>query len=77
LDFLGEIVPVLRRELDALRPADVPDAPTHASRLAAAQATARAEATDATDATDEATEAVSVDRWTGTRAEDANAPALR
>jgi putative FMN-dependent luciferase-like monooxygenase len=41
LDLLGEhVVPVLRRELDALRPADVPDAPTHASRvLAAAQAT--------------------------------------
>jgi alkanesulfonate monooxygenase SsuD/methylene tetrahydromethanopterin reductase-like flavin-dependent oxidoreductase (luciferase family) len=30
LDLLGgEVVPVLRKELDALRPADVPDAPTH------------------------------------------------
>jgi len=30
LDLLGgEVVPVLRRELDARRPADVPDAPTH------------------------------------------------
>ncbi|NHC15300.1 LLM class flavin-dependent oxidoreductase [Motilibacter deserti] len=36
LDILGEeVVPVLRRELDALRPAHVPDAPTHASRVAA------------------------------------------
>jgi putative FMN-dependent luciferase-like monooxygenase len=31
LDLLGEIVPVLRRELDAKRPAHVPDAPTHES----------------------------------------------
>jgi hypothetical protein len=31
----GEVVPVLRREFDALRPAHVPDAPTHASLLAA------------------------------------------
>ncbi|MFI6758037.1 LLM class flavin-dependent oxidoreductase [Micromonospora sp. NPDC050417] len=36
LDLLGEeVVPVLRRELDALRPAHVPDAPTHASLRAA------------------------------------------
>src|ERR671916_1177025 len=35
----GEVVPVLRRELDALRPAHVPDGPTHAARVAAAQAT--------------------------------------
>ncbi|NHC46252.1 LLM class flavin-dependent oxidoreductase [Motilibacter aurantiacus] len=36
LDILGEeVVPVLRRELDALRPAHVPDAPTHASLVAA------------------------------------------
>lgn len=36
LDILGEqVVPVLRKEFDALRPAaDVPDAPTHASLLA-------------------------------------------
>ncbi len=40
LDLLGEqVVPVLRRELDALRPADVPDAPVHASLLAAKRAT--------------------------------------
>ena len=37
LDLLGaEVVPVLRRELDALRPADVPGGPTHADRVAAA-----------------------------------------
>ncbi|GAA1836042.1 LLM class flavin-dependent oxidoreductase [Microlunatus capsulatus] len=38
LDLLGEVVPVLRREMDALRPADVPDGPTHAARLAALRA---------------------------------------
>ena len=37
LDLLGaEVVPVLRRELDDLRPADVPGGPTHADRVAAA-----------------------------------------
>ena len=36
LDILGEqVVPVLRREFAALRPAGVPDAPTHAARVAA------------------------------------------
>jgi putative FMN-dependent luciferase-like monooxygenase len=36
LDLLGEqVVPVLRREFAARRPAHVPDAPTHASLLAA------------------------------------------
>jgi hypothetical protein len=39
LDLLGEeVVPVLRKEFDALRPANVPDGPTHASLLAAAEA---------------------------------------
>ncbi len=39
LDLLGEqVVPVLRRELDAKRPADVPDAPVHATLLAAKRA---------------------------------------
>ena len=38
IDLLGtEVVPVLRREFDALRPAHVPDGPTHAARLAAAR----------------------------------------
>jgi hypothetical protein len=37
LDLLGEeVVPVLRREFAALKPANVPDAPTHAGRVAAA-----------------------------------------
>jgi putative FMN-dependent luciferase-like monooxygenase len=41
LDLLGEeVVPVLRREFAKNRPADVPDAPTHASLRAAAQADA-------------------------------------
>ncbi|MGY1730958.1 LLM class flavin-dependent oxidoreductase [Geodermatophilus sp. SYSU D01045] len=36
LDLLGEeVVPVLRREFAALKPAHVPDAPTHAARVAA------------------------------------------
>ncbi|MGA4731230.1 LLM class flavin-dependent oxidoreductase [Micromonospora taraxaci] len=37
LDLLGEeVVPVLRKEFAALRPAQVPEAPTHASLVAAA-----------------------------------------
>jgi len=37
LDILGEeVVPVLRREFDAVRPAHVPDGPTHAGLVAAA-----------------------------------------
>jgi hypothetical protein len=58
------VVPVLRREFDALRPADVPDGPTHAARLAAAGSPAGP------------VERTATDRWTGTRAEDANVPAL-
>jgi len=43
IEILGtEIVPVLRRELEAKRPAHVPDAPTHASLRAAAEAAAPA-----------------------------------
>ena len=39
LDLLGgEVVPVLRKELARNRAADVPDAPTHANRLAAREA---------------------------------------
>src|SRR6058998_3590707 len=38
LDLLGEqVVPVLREEFAKGRPADVPDAPTHAARVAATQ----------------------------------------
>ncbi|WP_203880416.1 CE1758 family FMN-dependent luciferase-like monooxygenase, partial [Planobispora takensis] len=37
LDILGEqVIPVLRKEFAALKPAHVPDAPTHAARVAAA-----------------------------------------
>ncbi|GAA0959929.1 LLM class flavin-dependent oxidoreductase [Actinocorallia libanotica] len=44
IEILGtKIVPVLRRELDALRPAHVPDAPTHASLVAARDAALAAE----------------------------------
>jgi putative FMN-dependent luciferase-like monooxygenase len=40
LDLLGEeVVPVLRREFAALRPAHVPDAPTHQSLVAASSTT--------------------------------------
>ncbi|TNU74831.1 LLM class flavin-dependent oxidoreductase [Miniimonas arenae] len=39
LDLLGsEVVPVLRRELDAARPAHVPGGPTHAARVGARDA---------------------------------------
>jgi putative FMN-dependent luciferase-like monooxygenase len=44
LDLLGEeVVPVLRKEFAARRPARVPDAPTHAGLLAAARAAAAAD----------------------------------
>jgi hypothetical protein len=43
----GEVVPVLRRELAAGRPAHVPDAPTHASLRAARDAGASDVFTDA------------------------------
>ncbi|MEU9002678.1 LLM class flavin-dependent oxidoreductase [Streptomyces sp. NPDC048551] len=40
LDLLGEeVVPVLRKEFANLRPAGVPDAPTHAARVTAARTT--------------------------------------
>jgi putative FMN-dependent luciferase-like monooxygenase len=45
MDLLGEeVVPVLRKEFAARRPAHVPDAPTHASLRAAAVADAPADA---------------------------------
>ncbi|WP_019148061.1 LLM class flavin-dependent oxidoreductase [Timonella senegalensis] len=55
LDMLGEdVVPVLRKEMAAGRPAHVPDAPTHASRVAAAgghkDSTVYADADDVTGA---------------------------
>ncbi|MBF6074463.1 LLM class flavin-dependent oxidoreductase [Nocardia beijingensis] len=43
LDLLGEeVVPVLRKEFAAMRPAHVPDAPTHASLVAARDAAVEA-----------------------------------
>jgi len=47
LDLLGaEVLPVLRREFAKGRPADVPDAPTHASLVAARDAALSAEKDD-------------------------------
>jgi len=64
LDLLGEqVIPVLRKEFESLRPAGVPEAPTHASLVAAKQARPAAAHP-------------AVDRWTGTRAEDDNAPVV-
>src|SRR6187401_778326 len=62
LDILGEeVVPVLRREFAALRAPGVPDAPTHASRVAAAggsrDATVYAAADDVTGQSREEVEA--------------------
>ncbi|MDO5677146.1 MAG: LLM class flavin-dependent oxidoreductase [Propionibacteriaceae bacterium] len=61
LDLLGEVVQVLRKEFAALKPAHVPDAPTHASMLA-----------ERGPVVDEGPVAPQTDRWTGTRAEDGN-----
>ena len=55
LDLLGEILPTLRKEFDAVRAPGVPDAPTHAATLAAGRGT-HAATTPATD------------RWAGTLA---------
>ena len=64
IELLGtEVVPVLRAEFAARRPAGVPDAPTHAARVAAS-GVRRADEGEA-----------AVDRWTGTRAEEQNASA--
>ena len=63
LDMLGEeVVPVLRKEFAALKPAHVPDAPTHASLVEAAGGPKQHEEPTAPQ----------VDKWTGTRAEDDN-----
>ena len=42
LDALGEVVPILRKELVGERPAEVPDAPTHQSLVASRDALAAA-----------------------------------
>ncbi len=48
LDMLGEdVVPVLRKEFDALRPSHVPEAPTHESLVAARERRERRAAGDA------------------------------
>ncbi|MDO5496108.1 MAG: LLM class flavin-dependent oxidoreductase, partial [bacterium] len=61
MEMLGsEVVPVLRKEFDDARPADVPDAPTHAARVAALGER------------EEIERGPSADLWTGTRAEDEN-----
>lgn len=57
-----EVVPVPRKELDARRPAHVPDAPTHARLVAAAEAERGA--------FDAAYRFGTGDNWTGLRAED-------
>ncbi len=47
LDILGEeVIPVLRKEFAALKPAHVPDAPTHASLLAVSRRAATADAAE-------------------------------
>jgi hypothetical protein len=66
LDILGEeVVPVLRQEFAALKPAHVPDAPTHASLVAAAggghDSTVHA-VDDVTGASPEATQPTTTDR---------------
>jgi len=61
LDILGgEVVPVLRAEMTSDRPATIPEAPTHAARVAAARA--------AGPTTEHS--APAQDRWTGRTAED-------
>ncbi len=64
VEILGtEVVPVLRREFAAVRAPGVPDGPTHASMVAASQGAGEpAEGTPARD------------HYTGTRAEEGNAP---
>jgi putative FMN-dependent luciferase-like monooxygenase len=70
LDLLGgEVVPVLRKELEAKRPAHVPaNPPSHAERVARARAAGTAGA-DHVGGTE--------DRWTGRTAEDDAAAATR
>jgi putative FMN-dependent luciferase-like monooxygenase len=60
LDLLGEVVPVLRKELAVGRPAHVPDAPTHESLVAAR----RAAGVSAPEPV-----AAPADRWTGSTVE--------
>ncbi|WP_203567708.1 LLM class flavin-dependent oxidoreductase [Aestuariimicrobium ganziense] len=67
VELLGAaVVPVLREEFAKLRKPGVPDAPTHASLVEANGGPTDTAGIVPTD------RAVQVDRWTGTRAEDAN-----
>jgi len=53
LDILGEeVVPVLRKEFASLTPAHVPDAPTHASLLAASTTTTATDVSEGSEAPD-------------------------
>ena len=62
MEMLGtEVVPVLREEFDKVRKPGIPDAPTHANRLAAIGGPV-----------EQADRGVQVDKWTGTRAEEGN-----
>jgi putative FMN-dependent luciferase-like monooxygenase len=63
IEMLGtEVVPVRRRELEARRPADVPEGPTHAAMVAARDAEKGA--------FDASYRFETGDNWTGLRAED-------
>ncbi|MDX6743148.1 LLM class flavin-dependent oxidoreductase [Actinocorallia sp. A-T 12471] len=67
IEILGtQIVPVLRRELDAKRPAHVPDGPTHASLVAARDA---ARAAEGAPPYSDAYRFGTGDNWTGLTAE--------
>ena len=52
LDLLGQILPTLRKEFDAVRAPGVPDAPTHAAALAAGRGTQAADRLTGTRAED-------------------------
>lgn len=76
IEILGsEVVPVLRREMAAVKPAHVPDAPTHAT-LVAARGSVFDDVAQAAggEAARSAERAPVVDRYTGTRAEESNVP---
>ena len=68
IDMLGRIVaPALREVYDTARPADVPDAPTHAARLAERNASSM---NAGEDPHSDAYRFETGDNWTGLRAED-------
>ncbi len=73
LDMLGEIVPVMRREFDAMRDPEVPsDPPTHASLLAAREGSAAVDAiTRELEKADAIRESVRLARTAGASSSDA------